>query len=113
MIAFRSILATMWIALLVYTAIVISNHGWILFQVFFKDVVAMNWPGQFNFDFMGFLLLSALWTGWRDKFDRRSIALMPIAFFGGIGFLAAYLLLLSFRHETVSSLVLGKHRETA
>ncbi len=62
---FRALLLVMLAALLIYTAIVISNHGWNLLAVFFGDIAAMAWPGQFNLDFMGFLVLSALWTSWR------------------------------------------------
>ena len=105
---FRLIVGAIWIALIVYTVIVIANHGWGLVPIFFGDIAAMNWPGQFNFDFAGFLILSALWTGWRDKFGMPGLALMPVALFGGIGFLGVYLTLLSFRHDSIASLLLGK-----
>jgi len=112
MMAFRTLVAAIWIALIVYTVIVISNHGMGLIPIFFGDVAAMNWPGQFNFDFMGFLILSALWTGWRDRFGMPGLALMPVALFGGIGFLGAYLLYLSFKHDTIGAILLGKQATT-
>ena len=94
---FRGFLVVMWLALLVYTAIVIMNHGANLIPVFFGDIMAMAWPGQFNFDFMGFLMLSALWSAWRAKFSASGLTLAVLAAFGGIMFLAAFLLYLSFK----------------
>lgn len=94
---FRGFLVIMWLVLLVYTGIVIANHGPNLIPVFFGDMMAMAWPGQFNLDFMGFLLLSALWTAWRSKFSTGGLLLAVVAAFGGIMFLAAFLLYLSFK----------------
>ena len=68
------------------------NHGWDLGAVFFGDIMAVNWAGQFNLDFMGFLSLSALWVSWRHEYTRAGLVLAVLAFFGGIVFLAAYLL---------------------
>ena len=113
MTVFRSLVLAIWLALIVYTVIVIANHGWGLVPIFFGDIAAMTWPGQFNFDFAGFLILSALWTGWRDKFSPAGIALMPVALFGGIGFLGVFLLVLSFRHDSLQSLILGKQMSQA
>ena len=33
----------------------------------------MTWPGQFNFDFFGFLILSATWTAWRNQFSALGV----------------------------------------
>lgn len=111
MIAFRGFLFIFLAALLAYTAIVIANHGWNLLPVFFGDIAAMNWPGQFNLDFMGFLALSALWTAWRHHFSPTGLALAILAFFGGMGFLAIYLLLASLRARgDVAVLLLGPAR---
>ena len=52
--AFRILLAIFIIAIISFTSVVISNHGWNLLPVFFGDIVAMTWPGQFNFDFFVF-----------------------------------------------------------
>ena len=56
----------------------------------------MAWPGQFNFDFMTFLALSAYWTAWRNQFSAKGLGLAVLAFFGGMLFLSAYLFILSF-----------------
>lgn len=68
----------------------------------------MNWAGQFNVDFMSFLLLSALWTSWRNKFSFNGICLGIVAFFGGIMFLAPYLLWNSFKAKgNIKAILLG------
>ncbi|EAQ97917.1 hypothetical protein [Congregibacter litoralis] len=54
MLAFRVFMAALFVALTIYTAITITNHGWNLMPVFFGDMKAMTWPGQFNADFLGF-----------------------------------------------------------
>ncbi|HAH11193.1 MAG TPA: hypothetical protein DCL48_13930 [Alphaproteobacteria bacterium] len=95
MTAFRVGLAGFWLVLVVYTGIVIANHGWGLLPIFFGDILAMAWPGQFNLDFSGFLALSALWTAWRNKFSGLGLGLSVVALLGGMGFLAPYLLFLS------------------
>ena len=75
MFVLRIVLVVHLVALTVYTAIVIGNHGWNLLPVFFGDISAMGWPGQFNLDFMGFLALSALWTAWRNNFSALGLLL--------------------------------------
>lgn len=93
--AFRIFLILSWVILAGYTGVVISEHGLNLLPVFFGDMQAMGWPGQFNLDFMIFLALSALWTAWRNNFSAVGIGLAVIAFFGGAGFLLPYLFILS------------------
>ncbi|NCA01748.1 MAG: hypothetical protein EBS87_06085, partial [Sphingomonadaceae bacterium] len=95
--AFRIYLILSWIALLIYTALVIADHGMGLLPIFFGDIGRMGWPGQFNLDFMLMLSLSALWTAWRNGFSALGLGLGLIAFFGGAGFLLPYLLILSIR----------------
>lgn len=108
---FRLILILMIVNILVYTGIVGLNHGWNLVPVFFGDMVAMTWPGQFNTDFMSFLVLSATWTMWRNNFSGVGIGLSVLALFGGIMFLAPYLLFLSFQaNGNIREVMLGKAR---
>ena len=94
---FRIILTIMCIYIVGYTSITISNHGWNLFPIFFGDMAEMAWPGQFNLDFMSFLILSGLWVAWRNNYSATGLALSVVAFLGGIMFLAPYLLYLSFQ----------------
>lgn len=112
MTAFRIFLVTFLIVLLVYTVVVAVNHGLDLFSVFFGDMLAMNWPGQFNLDFMGFLMLSALWVVWRNDFTPISFVLGLFAFLGGMTFLPVYLLFLSFKTDgNIAQMVLGRQLE--
>lgn len=96
-----------------YTMIVGINHGWNLLPIFFADIAAMKWPGQFNFDFMTFLSLSAIWVAWRHQFSVIGLALGIVAFFGGMMFLAPYLLYASIQVKgNVKLLLLGEARAT-
>lgn len=108
---FRLFLCALFVSLLSYTIITISNHGWNLLPVFFGDMKAMTWPGQFNFDFFGFLLLSGLWVSWRNNYTPTGIVLGLVAVFGGILFLSAYLLYLSFHTKgDIKLMMLGINR---
>jgi hypothetical protein len=73
-----------------YTAIVISNYGLNLLPAFFGDIAKLGWPGQFNADFSGFLILSALWTAWRHHFSPFGLVPSMVALFGGMAFLTMY-----------------------
>lgn len=109
--AFRTLLALMFVYLLVYTMITGFNHGWNIFPIFFSDMVALTWPGQFNTDFMGFLILSGLWVSWRHNFTPQGVALGLLGLFGGILFLTVYLLIVSFQTKgDMKMLFLGKIR---
>ncbi|WP_373487585.1 hypothetical protein [Blastomonas sp.] len=93
---FRLFLIVVLLVNIGYTAVTISNHGIHLLPVFFGDIARMDWPGQFNMDFSSFLLLSGLWTAWRNGFSASGLALAVVAALGGILFLATYLLVLSY-----------------
>jgi len=111
MLGFRIFMAVIFVSILVYTAVTISNHGWNLIPIFFGDMQAMTWPGQFNFDFMGFLLLSGLWVSWRHQFSPGGLVLGMIAIFGGMLFLSLYLFIAStVSKENAQELLLGKSR---
>jgi hypothetical protein len=111
MAGFRIFLAAIFVSIVTNTAITISNHGWNLLPVFFGDMRAMTWPGQFNFDFMGFLLLSGLWVSWRHRFSPGGLVLGAAAIFGGILFLSLYLLIASTAAKgNVKELLMGKSR---
>jgi hypothetical protein len=102
------------VALLIYTTITISNHGWNLVPIFFGDMFDMTWPGQFNFDFFGFLLLSGLWVAWRHQFSAIGLLLSVFAVFGGMMFLSLYLFIETNRSNgDVRELLLGKSRVTS
>ena len=94
--AFRALLIVIFVIIGVYTVPVVANHGINLFPFFFGDIAKMAWPGQFNLDFLGFLVLSAFWTAWRNQYSGSGLGLSVLAFFFGAPFLTAYLLYLSF-----------------
>jgi len=110
MTAFRILTVGLFACLVIYTGIVAANHGLGLFGVFFGDLAAFNWPGQFNLDFLCYLLLGALWIGWRHGFSPKGSALAIIGIFGGGIFLFGYLFWATFAARgDVRTLLLGKH----
>ncbi|MBD3664157.1 hypothetical protein [Sulfitobacter aestuariivivens] len=110
----KTLSAVMFVALLSYTLVTGATYGWNLFEIFFTDMLAMTWPGQFNFDFTGFLILSGLWVLWRHEFSVVGWVLAPVAFVGGILFLSAYLFYLTSRRvTTMPELLLGEARTAA
>ena len=110
MTAFRLLLAVLLVTVIVYTIPVVANHGLLaLLPTFFGDMATMGWPGQFNLDFLGFLLLAAFWTAWRNRFSALGLGLGVAALFGGIPFLTTYLLILSYRSGgDVKAMLLGE-----
>ncbi len=104
---FRVLLAAIWMIVLTYTGAVIANHGLGFLPVFFGDMISMGWAGQFNLDFMFMLLLGAIWVAWRHEFSLAGLSLAVFAFFGGVFFLSAYLLVTSYlvRGDAVRLLV--------
>lgn len=98
MTALRLYLIIAWTALIAFTAYVIGHDGLNLLPVFFGDIAAGHWPGQFNADFLSLLMLSGLWTGWRNGWSTAGWSLALLAFFFGGAFLMAYLLVL-LHHE--------------
>jgi hypothetical protein len=111
MIGLRILFLALFTFILGYTAIVVIHHGFGLLGIFFGDIAAMGWPGQFNVDFMSLLTLSALWLAWRHHFSPLGIVLGMLGFFGGGLFLSAYLFLASFgAGGDMKVLLLGKYR---
>lgn len=108
---FRVYLVAVTVSLAAYTLIVGFHHGWGLLPIFFADIAALTWSGQFNLDFMTFLGLSGLWVAWRHRFTAGAMGLGVAAFFGGMLFLAPYLLWASAQAgDDASVLLLGKER---
>ena len=113
MTAFRLLLIALLLTIIGYTAIVVAEHGFTLIPVFFGDIAAFGWPGQFNVDFATFLVLSALWVAWRHQFSAIGLILAVPAAFGGMLFLATYLLIASYAaNGDARVLLLGQGRAT-
>lgn len=109
--AFRIYLAVVIAALGGYTVVVGLRHGWDLLPIFFRDIAAMTWEGQFNCDFTSFLSLSALWLAWRHRFSPGGLLLGVLGFFGGMMVLAPYLLYASSQTgNDVTALLVGPDR---
>lgn len=70
---FKTLLIIQTITVLIYTLFTFRNEGVNLLQVFFYNITAVNWNGQFNIDFLSYLMLSAIWIMWRNKFSSNSI----------------------------------------
>jgi hypothetical protein len=82
-----------------------------LFEIFFGDIKAMTWSGQFNLDFTCYLILSGLWLAWRHHFTARGILLGLLVLFGGAPLFSAYLLWISFKADgNMNEILLGKPR---
>lgn len=97
MTSFRVLLVVLIAALVAYTVVVIANHGIWLFPVFFGDIAAMGWPGQFNADFLCFLTLGGLWLAWRHEFSALGCAMGAFVYLGGAPFVMTYILIQTFR----------------
>ena len=114
---FRIWLGLILVVVGIYTVLTISRQGINLFPYFFGDIARVQWPGQFNLDFLFMLRLSALWTAWRNGFTPSGCALGVLAFFLGAPFLAAYLLVLTARTSGDMAVVLlgprraGRHMD--
>lgn len=114
MVLFRTVLVVLFTCVVSYTVVVVENHGMGLFSIFFRDIAAMGWPGQFNVDFSCFLMLSGLWLSWRHHFSPAGLALGVLGFFGGAPVLTAYLFFASLAAKgDVKELLLGKVRAGA
>ena len=94
----------------IYTGYVIYQDGIAAITVFFSDIAALDWRGQFNSDFSTYIALSALWIAWRGHFSTGSI-LLSFASVLGMAFFAPYLLFLSVKAKgNISTLLIGEKR---
>lgn len=110
MTVFRVIWAVMFTAILIYTGRVISLHGMGFINPFFGAIHAGGWQGQFNADFLGMLILSACWTGWRNGWGVKGGVLALLALSFGAPFLCCYMLFLSFQsNANARQMLLGVH----
>ncbi|MEO7995761.1 MAG: hypothetical protein ABI743_15295 [bacterium] len=105
---FRILLLAMLAVLAAYTGVVVVNHGLNFWPTAFADIGKMEWPGQFDVDFLLMLTLSGLWVSWRHGFTLSGLALGVLAFLGGALFLTVYLSILAFRTKgDVRAMMIG------
>lgn len=109
---FRILLAALFLIIATYTVLVFVDHGANLVPIFLGDIARFNWRGQFNLDFLCFLVLSALWLCWRHGFNASGWVLAVCGLFGGALFLSAYLFYHSYRvNDDWATLLLGAHNK--
>lgn len=89
---FKTLLITMCLIVLIYTAFAVSNDGVNLFAITLPSITKFGWPGQFHVDFLTYLILSGVWVAWRHQFSAGGIVLGVLASQLGMIFLSLYLL---------------------
>ena len=112
--AFRLLLGLIFGVIVVYTVLVAMEHGLGLFAVFFGDIAEAGWPGQFNLDFLGMLMLSGFWMAWRNHFTPGGLVLGVGGLLLGAPILTLYLFILSQQtNGDVKRMLLGDRRAAA
>jgi len=108
---FRLFLVAVIVTVNIYTGITIANNGMGLYPIFFGDMADITWRGQFNLDFLCFLIFSAFWVAWRHQFTVAGLVLGFAAFNLGAPFLAGYLLVVSYQAKgDIAAMLLGPAR---
>lgn len=109
----RAFILSFFVVIAIYSAAVIFTDGIDLITPFFTELFAVNWSGQFNLDFAGYLMLSAFWIVWRHRFSTRGVILAACAGFGGLLIFAPYLLYqMGQSNGSVSNLLLGEQKSS-
>ncbi len=112
--AFRLLLGAIFGVIVAYTVFVAMEHGLGLFAVFFGDIAEAGWPGQFNLDFLGMLMLSGFWMAWRNHFTPGGLVLGVGGLLLGAPILTLYLFILSQQtNGDVKRMLLGDQRAAA
>ncbi len=106
--ALRGLWVLQLVGILVFTFFAVSAEGWNLLSVFVENLTAMNWSGQFNYDFACYLVLSGIWIAWRHRFSVGGILLGIAASILGILLFAPYLIWASYQAKgDIKVLLLG------
>lgn len=90
----KALLLAQTIGLLIYTVIAVQNDGGDFLARALEFATSLTWMGQFALDFQCYLMLSAIWIAWRNKFSIKSILFAVIALILGIIVFAPYVLYL-------------------
>ncbi len=107
----KGVLIVLIVGIYGYTGVVIARDGMDFFTPFLTNVFAVDWSGQFNLDFMSYLVLSALWVAWRHRFSTRGLVFAGFSAVLGFVFFAPYVLVQTMRVDDVRALVLGEQAE--
>lgn len=98
------------IFILVFSFSAFQKQGLNLLRFFIENIVEMNWNGQFNLDFVCYLILSGVWIMWKSKFSNISVLLGFSAMVLGIMFFAPYLMYLLYKFDgDLKIVLLGEH----
>lgn len=104
----KGLLIIQTLGLIIYTVIAIQNDGANFLARAQEFATSMSWMGQFALDFQCYLILSALWIAWRDKFSLKSIVIALVAMILGIIVFAPYILyLLSKEKGDLKKILIG------
>lgn len=107
----KGLLIIQTVGLLIYTFITIQNEGLVFFERGIQFIQSMKWIGQFTLDFQCYLILSALWIAWRNKFEMKSIILAVVAGVLGIVVFAPYVLFLLYKDNgDLRKLLIGNRK---
>ena len=110
--ALQALLIVQTIGLLIYTVITIQNDGFNFLERYQEFAFSMKWMGQFALDFQCYLILSAVWIAWRNRFTTKSIIFAIIAMILGIIVFAPYLLYLIHKENgDISKVLIGYRKE--
>jgi len=111
MVVFRVVLAVMFVAIVAYTGLVVSNEGAFFLPRFVADVARLGWAGQFNLDFFFLLVFASSWIAWRHHFSPAGLGLALLSVVGGTALLAPYLLVATVRAKgDMREVLLGQRR---
>lgn len=111
---YRTFLAAMLVIILGYTVGAVASDGWNLIPFFLGNIVAVNWNGQFNLDFLMLLWTCAIWVAWRSGFTGAGIATAVVGHLFGMIFFASYLLYLTYvSGGDARRIALGVHADQA
>lgn len=106
--ALKALLILQTIGLLIYTVIAIQNDGVNFLQRALEFASSGKWMGQFALDFQCYLMLSALWIAWRNKYSGGSVVTALFAMILGIIVFAPYLFYLVVKEKgNLSKVLIG------
>lgn len=113
MLILKTLLAVLWIAVLVVTVQAIGSQGLnAAGDIFFADLTSGAWHAQFAADFAGHLLLIAIWVAWRHKFSIAGVIFSVLCVLGGGLFSFMYILVTCIQAKAdMKKLLLGAHYE--
>lgn len=106
MISLRLFLLISTITIFLITIIAINNQGIFWPEVFFGDILSLDWRSQFNVDFLIHLLLLATWIIWREGNTIKGYIFGFLSIFMGGMFGFLYILFATYTAKGNPNLIL-------